>query len=234
MSKSLFFLKHKDPQVEMTYGIKPYSDKFWNDYYTLRRRVCLKRDLRWVEPKDFQGILRGADMWTGFPAVGLTLVDAEFKGGDENQRIDLLYLRDDGGLLPCELKIGGESKDSHGQLIRYMSDLAFQNVNMEYLNQRNQRFVAKFTDPVTIDIHTDKFQNFVEEHKITDKFIRLLPQAGILIDEGFPPQLVKAVRFLNQLCGFSIRMLRVETFVADTWTAEADEYYMRLDFVDIQ
>lgn len=232
MATSLFFLH--DPQLGTSYGIKPYSDKRWNEYYTLRRRISLKNDLGWGEVENFQHLLRGADMWTGFPAVGLTLVDAEFKGGDEDQRIDLLYLRDDGGLLPCELKIGGASKDTHGQLIRYMADLGFQQLDMAFLTQRRENFIARYTDPVTIHVHTQKFEKFVKEHQITDKFIRLLPQAGILIDEGFPPQLLKAVRFLNHSCGFAIRMLRVESFVAEDWTPAANDYFMRLDFVDIQ
>ncbi|UJS15953.1 MAG: hypothetical protein L3J17_08465 [Candidatus Jettenia sp.] len=232
MATSLFFLK--DPQAGISFGIKPYSDKCWTTYYTLRRRISLKDDLGWREMEHFQHILCGADMWTSFPAVGLTLVDAEFKGGDEDQRIDLLYLRDDGGLLPCELKIGGTSKDTHGQLIRYMADLGFQKLDMAFLTQRREHFISKFTDSVTIHVHTEKFTKFIEEYQITDKFIRLLPQAGILIDEGFPSQLVKAVRFLNHSCGFAIRMLRVEAFVADDWTPESTEYFMRLDFIDIQ
>ena len=125
MAASLYLLIDPPPPLETSYGIQPYDDKYWNDYHTLRRKISLK-DLGWEEVNHFQRLIKGADLWETFPAVGLTLVDAEFKGGDENQRIDLLYLRNDGGLLPCELKIGGTAKDSHGQLIRYMADLSFQ------------------------------------------------------------------------------------------------------------
>ncbi len=231
MATSLFF--EKDPQFGINYTIKPRSEIQWNDYYTLCRRISLTRNLCWDE-KNLQLILLSADIWSSFPALGLTIVDAEFKGGDENQRIDLLYLRDDGGLLPCEIKIGGKVEDAHGQLIRYMADLGFQKLDMEYLQHRRKHFIARFTDPVRHLLHTQKFEKFIEEHQITDKFIRLLPQAGILIVEAFPAQIMKAVRFLNHSCGFAIRMLRVEAFVADDWTATAEKYFMRLDFVDVQ
>ena len=69
---------------------------------------------------------RGANIWPDFPEKGYRLVGVEFKAGDEEQRVDILYIRDDGALLPCELKIGGTSRDTHGQLIRYIADLQFQ------------------------------------------------------------------------------------------------------------
>ena len=235
MAKSLFFVTDPDPRIGTRFARKPYSPKLWNDYFTLPRKIGLKRDLGWREVEDFQRLLCCADIWADFPAVGLTLVDAEFEPGDENQRLDLLYLRDDGGVLPCELKIGGKSKDTHGQLIRYMADLAFQRLNIAFLTKRRKHFLdTHILNAEMRDRHRRKFDEFVEKHQITNKLIRLLPQAGILIDEGFPTQLVKAVRFLNHACGFSFRMLRIEAFVSKDWDVETEKYLMRLDFVDIQ
>lgn len=235
MSQSLFFVTDPHPAIGTCFHIRPYDENLWNDYYLLRKKIRLKEDLRWDENKDFQQILRRADIWPGFPAVGLTLVDAEFRPGDENQRVDLLYMRDDGGLLPCELKLGGMARDTPGQLVRYMSDLAFQKVDRAFIAKRRKHFLAThFDNDIILDGHKRKMAKFMREHNITNKFIRLLPQSGILIDEGFPPQLLKAVRFLNASCGFSIRLLRVEAYVAESWKTDAEEYLMRLDFVDIQ
>lgn len=232
MSRSLFIIQ--DPQIGRTYSSRAYNDSRWNDFYRLRKRVNLKEDLRWREVENLQRILRGSDIWDEFPAAGLTLVDAEFKGGDEEQRIDLLYLRNDGGLLPCELKIGGQGKDTHGQLIRYMADLSFQTLDMEFLIQRQTRFLESISDAGVRDVHHQKFRTFLERHQVCDKFIRLLPKAGIIMDEGFPTQMLKAVRFLNNSCGFSIRLLEIRAFVAEEWTPDSNDFFMRIDFVDIQ
>ena len=156
---------------------------------------------------------------------------AETKPGDEEQRVDLLYLRDDGGLFPCELKIGGESKDTHGQLIRYMADIAFQTVNIPYI--RKLRATIEKWD-TGLGVSKEKFEGFLESNRIDDKFLRLLPKTGLIIDEGFPSQLLKAVRFLNADCGFSIRLIELQTFVDENWDASQDDYLARIDFVEIQ
>jgi hypothetical protein len=143
MPKSLLVTANSVPErgtpIGTTFGIKPHRGESWDVYYSLKKLVGLKKDLKWPEVQ-LQNMLIKADIWDNFPAVGLSLVRAEFKGSDENQRIDILYLRDDGGLLPCELKIGGEAKDSHGQLIRYMADLSFQTLNLAYLNEQAEIF----------------------------------------------------------------------------------------------
>jgi hypothetical protein len=228
---SLFLSKD---QAGTHFRIKPKSDEQWNDYYRLRKPVGLKRDLHWHEKYDLQNLIRKADVWSDFPAVGLTLVDAEFQGGDELQFVDLLYLRDDGGLLPCELKIGGELQEPHGQLIRYIADLSFQKLDLEAVNERRQHFMDAIIDKVAKHVHEQKFLRFIEQNKIADKFLRLLPRSGIVIDEDFAPQLLKAIRYLNHDCGFSIRMIRINAFVAEDWKPDASEFLMRLDFVDVQ
>jgi hypothetical protein len=143
-------------------------------------------------------------------------------------------LRNDGGILPCELKIGGDAKDSHGQLIRYMADLRFQTLDMAFLKDRHQHFLGYLTDQVAKDIHIQKFNEFLSANVISDKFIRLLPRSGILIDEGFPSQLLKAVRYLNNEAGFAIRLLKIVPYVAATWKPDETEFIMRLDFYDVQ
>lgn len=173
-------------------------------------------------------------MWTDFPAQGLTLVVAESPpGGDENQRVDFLYLRNDGGLLPAELKIGGKAKDSVGQLIRYIADLHFQKIDSKYLAEKRKELIDKMPNENSRSISKRKFNMFVEEHNLNDRFFRLLPRHGLLIDEGFPKQLHKAVRFLNDECGFSIQLIQIEAFVANDWSADSENFIMRLDFTPI-
>jgi hypothetical protein len=232
MTKTLFF--YQNNEIGMCFGTSPKGKASYNEYYALDRRISLKTELQWRETVQLQNILRFADIWEDFPAIGLTLIDAEFKGGDEDQRIDLLYLRNDGGILPCELKIGGDAKDSHGQLIRYMADLRFQTLDMAFLKDRHQHFLGYLTDQVAKDIHIQKFNEFLSANVISDKFIRLLPRSGILIDEGFPSQLLKAVRYLNNEAGFAIRLLKIVPYVAATWKPDETEFIMRLDFYDVQ
>lgn len=234
MSRSLYGLHDVASGLAWAFGNQPHDPTYWPRYMTMERRVGLKTDFGWREVQHLQNLLRKCDIWPDFPSRGYTLVNAEFKGGDEDQRIDLLYMRNDGALLPCELKIGGDAKDSHGQLIRYIADLYYQKLDLTWVRNAHASFVATITDGVAQGLHSNKFNDFVTTHAIEDRFVRLLPQTGVLIDEAFPSQLLKAVRYLNGYCGFSIRMLQIDTFVEDTWVAGSSDFLYRLDFVDVQ
>ncbi len=231
MSKSLYFYHHPDKGI--SYGIKPILGD-WNEYHNMSRKIGLKDHLEWTEVGDLQKILGQADFWEDFPAIGLTVAGVEFKAGDEEQRIDILYLRSDGALLPCELKIGGQSKDTHGQLIRYIADLQFQSPNFKWVKDFHRKYMEKINGTEWSLLHTRKFDAFVAANGITDKFIRVLPQSGIIIDEAFPSQLLKAVRHLNDRCGFSIRLIQARAYTTEEWKAGVTEYKFRLDFDDIQ
>ena len=235
MPRSLFGLYDAvSESIGWVLSSQPYDAKYWATYMTMKRRVRLKSDFGWGEVSHLQNFLRKADIWSDFPARGLTLVNAEFKGGDEDQRIDLLYMRIDGALLPCELKIGGENKDAHGQLIRYISDLYFQKVDLAWAKAANQKLLGTINDPTAKSLHAGKFDKFLADNKIDDRFVRVLPRTGVLMDEGFTPQLLKAVRYLNGYCGFAIRLLQIDTFVEDSWTKECQDFKYRIDFVDVQ
>lgn len=228
MTKSLYYCHDTTPNIGSFWGIKPYSNK-WSDYHNLSRRISLKNNLNWSEVVRVKPIIAKSDLWDDFPANGLTLVGAEIKPGYENQRLDLLYLREDGGLIPCELKIGGDSKDTHGQLIRYMADLNSKIIDMDFL-KGCRKSLERWGD--NLGLSEDKFQSFIQNNSITDRCLRLLPATGIIIDEGFPSQMLKAVRFLNSEHGFSVRLLEIRAFVDESWTSQQDEYLMRIDFVD--
>lgn len=232
MSHSLYCLKKIND--DFSFGIKPYDDRYWAEYSSMQHRVSLKNDLQWNEVTHLQKMLVKSDIWDNFPVKGVTLLNNEFKPGDEDQRLDLLYLREDGALIPCELKIGGTNKDSHGQLIRYIADLHFENLNAVWMQAQLDSFLEKIDDDVAKDVHKTKMEDFIRENTITDKYIRLLPKTGILIDEGFKPQLLKTVRYLNGYCGFTIRLIEIETYVETEETVSLNEFKFRIDFIDVQ
>jgi hypothetical protein len=89
-------------------------------------------------------------------------------------------------------------------------------------------------DLVAKSLHADKFEKFIADNIIQDRFVRILPQTGLLMDEDFTPQLLKAVRYLNGHCGFSIRLIEIDAFVEDSWTKDSKDFKFRLDFVDVQ
>jgi hypothetical protein len=134
--------------------------------------VGLKTDLRWREVDHLQNILRKSNIWNDFPDTGLTIVNAEFRRGDEDQRIDILYMRSDGGLLPCEFKIGGTSKDTHGQLIRYIADLNDQNLDLAWVEAANRDFINRMGDGLVQELGSQKFTGFLEQHGIQPSQIR--------------------------------------------------------------
>ncbi|NUO10007.1 MAG: hypothetical protein HUU08_15265 [Candidatus Brocadia sp.] len=202
----------------------------------MNRRINLKKDLKWNEdrnPQNFQHFLRKADMWNDFPVIGLTLVGAEIKKSRNDQRIDLLYLRQDGALIPCELKLGGNSKDYHGQLIRYIADIHYQNP-FDLLKDSRNKFVNWLDDPIAQRIHTKKFNDFMLDNRIDEKHIRILPKSGILMDEEFQPYLFKAVRYLNEVCGLSIKMIQIKAYVEESWSQDDISYLFRVNFEKIK
>lgn len=226
------YLRHF-PESEH-FGIIPHDPENWVEYETpLNNQINLKENLGWREVQDLQKLILRGDLWDNFPAHGYTLVGAEFKPGDEDQRLDILYLRDDGALLPCELKIGGTYLDTHGQLIRYISDLTFQKIDLKYLQETNKKHLETITNDATRKMLSEKFNKFIEDNIITDRFIRVLPKTGLIIDEGFKPQILKTVRYLNDYCGFAIKMIRIDTYVDPMWKNDWEEYRMRIELVDI-
>lgn len=148
--------------------------------------------------------------------------------------MDLLYMGADGALLPCELKIGGDSKDAHGQLIRYLSDLHSENIDLAWAKAANLRHLKRLNNATTMCFHAIKFENFIADNTIESCVVRILPKTSMLMDEGFTPQLLKAVRYLNGYCGFSIRFFQIVAFAEESWTKGAQDFIYRLDFVDVQ
>jgi len=192
--------------------------------------------LEWNETTHVQPLLRAAAVWEDFPSVGYKLVRSEFKAGDEDQRLDLLYLREDGALLPCELKIGGKNHDTVGQLLRYIADLYFQIVDLEWLRRHHDELVKSLGCVESVNENMrDGFNRFLAKNRIEDRQVRFLPRAGLIIDEAFPPQLRKTIRYLNEYCGFTIRTLQMKTFV-DYYSCthpHLGNYLFRIDLIPV-
>jgi hypothetical protein len=130
--------------------------------------------------------------------------------------------------------VGLIHEHSHGQLIRYIADLYYQPLTLTWVKDAHAAFVSTITDATAQRLHSEKFERFLESNRLQDRFIRMLPQTGVLMDEDFPPQLLKAVRYLNGYCGFSIRLLKIDCFVDETWVRGSDDFLFRMDFVDVQ
>ena len=205
--KSLYFTRDPNMHPSFLFGIQPSECE--KDYARMKRRIGLKEDLGWQENKDLRQVIRKGDIWSNFPTKNHTLIGVELAPGGEEQRIDILYIRDDGGILPCELKIGGTSLDTHGQLIRYIADLSCQDINLDWVRKANEKFLSRFNDIDRLPWQ-DRFNQFLETNDVKNKDVHILPKSGIIMDEDFKPQLLKAVRYLNECCGFSIRLIQIK------------------------
>jgi len=226
MRRSLYY--QEDSKIGAYWGINPYSDE-WLEYNSLSRRISLKENLKWRKAKQFQPIIATSNLWSDFPARGFELVGAETKLGGEDQIMELLYLREDGGLLPCEFKIGRESKDTLGQLIRHMADLTFMQIDFQDIGTFRSSLKKWDSD---FGISEERFVNFLNDNKIRSRVIRLLPKAGMIIDERFQLQLLRAVNYLNSYAGFSIFMVELQAFVSEEWDSTKKDYLVRIDFVN--
>jgi hypothetical protein len=212
------------PQLQ--FSRSPYGA--WDFPMKLTRRVLLA-ELGWDETHELQWLMQLCALWEDFPARGYSLVAAETKAGDEDQRVDLIYLRNDGALMPCELKLGGKERDTAGQLIRYIADLAHKTVNREWVIDTHNKFIH----PALHASYNQRFGAVIDG--INDSHFRFLPRSGIIIDEAFPPQLLKSVRYLNEYCGFNIRMLQVEAYIPDGYHTDCHccTYEFRIDLVPL-
>ena len=190
----------------------------------------LRVDLGWNERTVFQKVIANSDFWGEVPLPYHRLVRAEFKAGEEEQRIDLLYLRNDGWLVPCELKIGGTAKDSHGQLLRYTSDLHYNPWTLGRVMEER----GVYDGDGLVTIVDDTFDEWLTANGLDDPDINTpVVRGGILIDEAFPAQLRTAVRYLNSTTDLTILLVEARGNTEADWTVESAELWMRLDFSEI-
>ncbi len=147
--------------------------------------------------------------------------------------MDLIYLRNDGGIIPCEIKITGKSFDTHGQLIRYIADLSEKQPDYEWLIKTHGKFNKKYHDKSTIKINEIALKRFLKNQSILQKDIKFVNKTGIIIDVDFKPQVLQAVKYLNNTCDWSIRLIQIITYTEQNTKPTDKEIFARIDFVDI-
>jgi hypothetical protein len=240
MPQTLYFLKTQfqvaaatglQETSMTTFGVQPRVP----EHRTVPRRISLKRDLGWAEVRNLQGVMRSADFWESFPELDVHLITAEFQPGTQRQRIDLLYLRADGGVFPCELKIGAYDDGSVGQLIRYLADLDAQAISREWVLRKHRQYLRRKhlrqerrLQHVKVDLA--QFADAIAP--IPDP--TLARSTGIIVDEGFPPSVTSSVSFLNRRFGFNIRLFRVDAYVSQDWVITQPSYAMRIEFNEVE
>lgn len=247
MNKTLYFVSYRGTSFTLpdaasgspaketveentVFGVKPHSAKDQARYEAMTRRASLTEDVDWNEAK-LQAILRKADFWEGFPLSDAVLVRTEFKPGDVDQRIDMLFLTSAAELVPCELKIRGDYPDSHGQLIRYIADLTLDPWDLQRLLAAHQEYVSKITDETILDVIRAKFATFIAANtKIPPSRPLAVRAGGFIMDVEFKPATQLAVRYLNEHLGMKIELIKVTTYVEDAWRADADERLMKVVF----
>jgi hypothetical protein len=175
--------------------------------------------------------MKEADFWTSFPEPGLHLISAEVQAGDEPQRIDLLYVNENGGVFPCELKVGGEDPDTHGQIIRYIADLDSQPISEEWIKAQREAYFLRKTKHRELQ-SMEVFIDWVEFRKKLPENLefRVIEKYGIIIDGKFPSKLIRAVKYLNERAGFCLRLIRAQAYVTEDFVSASEPHLMRLDF----
>lgn len=215
------------------FGIGPFTAEHHQLDAGPTKTIGLRKDLGWKEVSHLQRVLRAADMWDGFPERDLTLVSAEVRLERGAHRLDLLYLRRDGGLLPCELKIGGRSRETHRQLLRYTAKLEAEPIDLDWVRRQRRSFLDRVRDDGAETLHEERFEQFLIECRITDVSLHVVRNTGIIIDERAPGTLRAAVRSLNRDRAFAIRLIEMRCLVDTDWRPDAPEFSFVLDFVEI-
>jgi len=229
--KSLFLIE--DQEIGLNFGVQPYDQRHLGKYMGFTKPVDVREDLGWREKEHLQNILVKTDFWDDFPLADARLVSWELKSGDEDQRIDMLYLTSTLELVPVELKLGGKSRDTHGQLLRYVADLHFSPWTMSRIRLEHGEYAREIQSEIVRLRAREAFASFTGKLACSDSTVVPVRRGGVIIDTAIPSQVRTAVRYLNQQCGFSISMLEMQCFTDDGWTPGAAELWMRIDFVAI-
>lgn len=230
---------HRIPRVDPETGkvageeVLPRSLGIDLDNEPLTERIWLSRDLGWDENNDLHQFLRRVDLWDGVPFADSMLLRRNADGGGERQRVDLLYLSRDGRLLPCEVKIKGESLDSHGQLLRYLADYFYNPWTVQRAAEERQRILDEVKDAYNKKIREEAFQKFVEGLGLRPDALLRADGEGALVDEGFKPQMRTAVRYLNAHCGLRIHLVEIRAKVGKDWQPGTEPDPLRIELVEI-
>jgi len=227
-----------EKRITSGFSNQPSTENDRNIYDNMSKKVSLKYDFKWHERYELENMIEKFGFWSEFPTHEYLLIDYEH--WIDHQFVDLLYLRNDGKVIPCEIKIGGNSKDAHGQLIRYMASLEKEKINKQWVNDTLNSYLKKIAKRIkkkdnsekikdllirdlTILTIRDNFKKFISKNNI--KSYNFLHKNGLIFDEDFKPQLINAVNYLNNQCEFCIKLFKITTFVQDCFNKDEEKDY---------
>lgn len=225
--KTLYYFRDLDNQIPAAIGIRPYSESKRELYENLDTPVNLKDDLNWKEVRDLLAIIRGADMWDDFPIAGHTLIAADQKFGQKNQRLDLLYMNTSAELIAGELKIGGTETDTHGQLIRYIADIQQEEISWDWIYEQRNKYLRRLPE-ITSDIESEKFERFRNRMAPSIK-PRFNANKGFILDEFFKSPLTTSLEFLRVTASLDFRAIKISAFGEPDLTFTDPRIYLRLE-----
>ncbi|MBD3276684.1 MAG: hypothetical protein GF388_00135 [Candidatus Aegiribacteria sp.] len=230
--KTLYF--YKDRGIPMGIGIKPAFDEDKPVYDSLNRKLSIQSDLCWHERRDMQNVIAKADFWGGFPFDDCQLVAAEIYLEIFMQRIDFLYLTNEGKVQVCELKLGGKEKDTVGQLFRYIEELSYHNIDLNWIKSKAAKYRAVSVDSFKFkfDRHCKKLITYIHENDITS--IELDECTAAIIDEDPDHRALLGAQGANRM-GKDIHVYSMEMLSSDNWALSDDVQYLKLNIrhVDI-
>lgn len=198
----------------------PSSD--FEDYFDLTKEGKLD-DIHFNE-KNWQDTMIFLDNEDTFPAKNLCLISAEVSNESSLQRVDLLYLRSDGKILPAEIKVSDNGRDVHGQLIRYMAGFS-----------KDKFSIEKITDMAKNKLKQNlaNLEDFIDKHRIDDESISILETTGLVICEKFHNDTITAIRYLNEKTQIDIKMFDIDLIVSHKWEKNDDKFIFKIELNEV-
>lgn len=204
-----------------------YIDEYFPDsdyfhYAELSKKASL-RDICFNEKK-WQDIMVYFDRSYNFPAKNLCLVSIEESNDNSMQRVDLLYLRSDGRVIPAEIKISDNGKDVHGQIIRYMAGFAEDEFDIASI-------IQKAKNKIPSNIKT--IMSFIDNNNLHNKKIVPIDTSGILICENYHIDTITAIRYLNEKTNLDIKMFDIDLLVASNWNKDTERFIFKIQLNEV-
>ena len=232
--RTLYF--YQDGETTLSFGVNPPLEEDRRIYDSMSREISLKKDLDWKERTNIQNIIVKADIWDNFPFNNTTLIAAEIVLDEYNQRVDLMYLTNSGGVLLCELKIGGSSKDVVGQLLRYIAEMSTIDMNLDWIRSKVSRFnnVSLNNLEYLSNLHCRKLEKFIRDNDIQN--VNLDWYHGVFIDENPDKRALLALKFLNDNSDFSFQAYSIQMLTTEDWHKDKEVQYikMNIEFVNLE
>lgn len=225
--KTSFNERENDDEREFDEFEDDYIDEYcpdssYDDYADLSNKVDLK-DIGFNE-KVWQNIMIYFDHYTNFPAKNLCIISVEESNKDSLQRVDLLYLRSDGRIIPAEIKVSDNGRDAHGQIIRYMAGFSDDTFTIDtILDNANKKIPSNIK-------HIEKF---IDNNSLYNKQLIPIDTSGILICERFHPDTLKAIRYLNEKTNLDIKMFDMDVYVKYNWNKDTKRFIFKIELNEV-